>query len=69
MGGVATGRDALDLVAAGASAVALGTVLFGDPFAPARVREELEAEARARGARDAAELRGATAHLVGRPGA
>jgi dihydroorotate dehydrogenase (NAD+) catalytic subunit len=44
MGGVATGRDALELVAAGASHVALGTVLFSDPGAPRRVREELRAE-------------------------
>jgi dihydroorotate dehydrogenase (NAD+) catalytic subunit len=44
MGGVATGRDALELVAAGADAVALGTVLFADPDAPARVRAELDAE-------------------------
>lgn len=45
MGGVATGRDALELLAAGASVVALGTVLFNDPGAPGRVRGELEAEA------------------------
>jgi dihydroorotate dehydrogenase (NAD+) catalytic subunit len=44
MGGVATGRDALDLVAAGARSVALGTVLFADPEAPQRIRRELEAE-------------------------
>ena len=44
MGGVASGRDALELFAAGASAVALGTVLFSDPSAPARIREELSAE-------------------------
>jgi dihydroorotate dehydrogenase (NAD+) catalytic subunit len=44
MGGVATGRHALELVAAGASAVALGTVLFADPDAPARIRAELDAE-------------------------
>ena len=31
MGGVATGRDALELIAAGAAHVALGTVLFSDP--------------------------------------
>ena len=49
MGGVATGLDALDLVAVGASAVALGTVLFADPLAPDRIRRELEAEAAARG--------------------
>jgi len=41
MGGVATGRDALELIACGARHVALGTVLFSDPAAPERVREEL----------------------------
>jgi dihydroorotate dehydrogenase (NAD+) catalytic subunit len=49
MGGVQTGRDALELLAAGASAVALGTVLFTDPDAPRRVRSELEAELAALG--------------------
>jgi dihydroorotate dehydrogenase (NAD+) catalytic subunit len=54
MGGVTSGSDALELVAAGASAVALGTVLFADPAAPGRVRAELEAEAVARGLESAA---------------
>jgi dihydroorotate dehydrogenase (NAD+) catalytic subunit len=49
MGGVWTGLDALELVAAGAGGVALGTVLFADPLAPARIRAELRAEAAARG--------------------
>ena len=49
MGGVTSGLDALELVAAGASVVSLGTVLFADPEAPARVREELRSEAAARG--------------------
>lgn len=44
MGGVASGRDALELVAVGAQHVALGTVLFGDPDAPRRVRTELVEE-------------------------
>src|SRR5439155_7279946 len=44
IGGIRTGRDALEFLAAGASAVALGTVLFADPDAPLRVREELAAE-------------------------
>jgi dihydroorotate dehydrogenase (NAD+) catalytic subunit len=44
MGGVQTGRDALELLAAGARRVALGTVLFADPDAPARIRSELAAE-------------------------
>jgi dihydroorotate dehydrogenase (NAD+) catalytic subunit len=63
MGGVATGRDALDLIAAGASAVALGTVLFTDPDAPQRVRAELAEELAAAGFASAAEARGA-AHLA-----
>jgi dihydroorotate dehydrogenase (NAD+) catalytic subunit len=41
MGGVQTGRDVLELVACGATHVALGTVLFADPYAPERVRAEL----------------------------
>jgi dihydroorotate dehydrogenase (NAD+) catalytic subunit len=48
MGGVRTGRDVLEFVAAGAQHVALGTVLFADPTAPTRVREELAAELKAR---------------------
>jgi dihydroorotate dehydrogenase (NAD+) catalytic subunit len=58
MGGVRTGLDALELIAAGASAVALGTVLFGDPGAPDRVRAELAAEAAARGFADPLSARG-----------
>jgi dihydroorotate dehydrogenase (NAD+) catalytic subunit len=41
MGGVRTGRDALELIAVGARHVALGTVLFADPDAPTRIRTEL----------------------------
>jgi dihydroorotate dehydrogenase (NAD+) catalytic subunit len=57
MGGVTTGQHALELVAAGASVVALGTVLFADPAAPGRVRAELAAEARAHGYADPAAAR------------
>ena len=49
MGGIRTGLDALELVAVGASAVALGTILFSDPFAAVRIRQELDAEAATRG--------------------
>jgi dihydroorotate dehydrogenase (NAD+) catalytic subunit len=49
MGGVQTGLDALEFVAAGARHVALGTVLFSDPEAPMRIRAELHAAARERG--------------------
>jgi len=41
MGGVQSGRDALEFAACGAHDVALGTVLFADPGAPVRVRAEL----------------------------
>ena len=41
MGGIGSGRDVHDFVNAGARAVALGTILFSDPWAPARVRAEL----------------------------
>ena len=59
MGGVSTGRDALELIGAGASAVALGTVLFTDPDAPQRVREELDAELALLGYASQEEARGA----------
>jgi dihydroorotate dehydrogenase (NAD+) catalytic subunit len=52
------GADALDLVACGASAVALGTILFSDPAAPSRVRGELEAEVASRGYGSVLEIRG-----------
>ena len=41
MGGVAKGEDAAQLMLAGASAVAVGTACFADPYAPIKVRDEL----------------------------
>jgi len=58
MGGVWTGDDVLDLVAVGASAVALGTVLFADPAAPGRIRAELESVTTASGVTSAPGIRG-----------
>ena len=49
MGGVSKGEDAAQLMLAGASAVAVGTALFADPFAPIRVRDELETIAERKG--------------------
>jgi dihydroorotate dehydrogenase (NAD+) catalytic subunit len=58
LGGVRSGLDALELVAAGASVVALGTVLFADPAAPTRIRAELGTEAGRRGFPQASDARG-----------
>jgi len=41
MGGVATGRDAFELILAGASAVSVGTATFGNPNAAMQIKEEL----------------------------
>jgi dihydroorotate dehydrogenase (NAD+) catalytic subunit len=49
IGGVLTGLDALQLVAAGASAVQVGTATFHDPSAPLRVLGELREALAARG--------------------
>ncbi|MCW2525143.1 MAG: pyrD [Pseudonocardiales bacterium] len=42
MGGIRTGLDALEFVLAGASAISVGTAIFGDPNAPVRIMAELE---------------------------
>jgi dihydroorotate dehydrogenase (NAD+) catalytic subunit len=41
MGGIRSGLDALQFVLAGASAVSVGTAVFNDPSALARVQDEL----------------------------
>jgi dihydroorotate dehydrogenase (NAD+) catalytic subunit len=64
MGGVETGRHALELMAAGAHSVALGTVLFRDPDAPARVRAELADEAARHGFASPADAVGAAHQLL-----
>ncbi|WP_456546688.1 dihydroorotate dehydrogenase [Blastococcus sp. SYSU D01050] len=49
MGGIRTGLDALQFVLAGASAVSVGTAVFNDPSATARVHRELAAALAERG--------------------
>jgi dihydroorotate dehydrogenase (NAD+) catalytic subunit len=49
MGGIRSGLDALQFLAAGASAVSVGTATFGDPGAPMRVLDELREALAARG--------------------
>jgi dihydroorotate dehydrogenase (NAD+) catalytic subunit len=48
-GGIRTGTDALEFLLAGASAVSVGTAVFGDPSAPVRVLAELSELLAARG--------------------
>jgi dihydroorotate dehydrogenase (NAD+) catalytic subunit len=48
-GGVQTGTDAVEMLLAGASAVAVGTANFLDPRAPYRVLDELRAWCAAHG--------------------
>lgn len=59
MGGIRTGHDALEFIAAGANAVSIGTVVFGDPAAPWRVASELGHELAARGYATLSEVVGA----------
>jgi dihydroorotate dehydrogenase (NAD+) catalytic subunit len=58
VGGVRTGADALEFLAAGASAVQVGTAIFNDPSAPMRVVRELAGELGRRGLTSPAEIVG-----------
>ena len=58
MGGVAKGEDAAQLMLAGATAVAVGTSLFADPYAAIKVRDELAAIADKQGLAAVSELTG-----------
>ena len=49
MGGVASGRDALELILAGASGVSVGTASFGNPSALIEIQRELSDLLAARG--------------------
>ena len=58
VGGVRTGRDALELIAAGATGIQVGTATFNDPTAPQRVLTELQALAESHGVARITELVG-----------
>jgi dihydroorotate dehydrogenase (NAD+) catalytic subunit len=66
VGGVRTGRDALELVAAGASAVQVGTATFNDPSAPVRVGRELRQLVRDKGFERLADVVGIAHDRLGR---
>ena len=63
-GGVRTGRDALELLLAGASLVGVGTAIVHDPSACSRIARELEEELAAIGADQVADVIG-RAHARG----
>ena len=65
-GGVRTGRDALELLLAGASMIAVGTEIMHDPSACSRVLKELEEEVAALGADRAADVTGQAHGTYGR---
>jgi dihydroorotate dehydrogenase (NAD+) catalytic subunit len=66
VGGVAHGRDAAQLLLAGAQAVQVGTATFADPRAPARVLAELQTWSVGAGVTALADVVGA-AHRGGLP--
>ena len=59
MGGVSKGEDAAQMMLAGATAVAVGTAMFADPYAPVRIKKELEQILTEQGLEHASELTGA----------
>ena len=59
MGGVSKGSDAAQLMLAGATAVAVGTAMFADPYAPLTVRDGLRDIAAKQGLAKVSQLTGA----------
>ena len=59
MGGVSKGADAAQLMLAGAAAVAVGTAMFADPYAPLTVRDGLRDIAAKQGLAKVSQLTGA----------
>jgi dihydroorotate dehydrogenase (NAD+) catalytic subunit len=60
MGGVSSGRDAVELIMAGATAVGAGSAVYGEgPAAFGRIRDEMEDWMAALGFAAVEEMRGA----------
>lgn len=59
LGGISTGEDAAQIMLAGATAVAVGTACFVDPYAPIKVRDGLEEIAQRQGLSSVTQLTGA----------
>lgn len=59
MGGIQSGQDVVEMLLAGADAVAIGTAMFADPMAPIHALSELEDWMDAHGVKTVRELSGA----------
>ena len=59
IGGIATWRDAVEFIMAGASAVQVGTATFANPFAMIQIVEGLEEFMKRKGYANVEEMRGA----------
>ena len=68
MGGVSTGRDALELILAGAKGVSVGTASFADPAASITIQNELKELLAARGFTSVAQAVGFAHRPLEEPG-
>lgn len=59
MGGIRTGQDAVEMLLAGANAIAIGTAMFADPLAPVHVLRQLQEYMHMHHIQSVAELSGA----------
>ncbi|MGG7177052.1 dihydroorotate dehydrogenase [Clostridium paraputrificum] len=58
LGGIASGRDAIEFMMAGASAIQIGTVNFANPMAGKEIIEEMEGFLKSQGIKDINEIVG-----------
>lgn len=58
LGGISSGEDAAQMMLAGATAIAVGTACFSDPYAPLKIRDELEEIAAEQGLSKVSDLTG-----------
>ncbi|MHB9107129.1 MAG: dihydroorotate dehydrogenase [Armatimonadota bacterium] len=56
MGGVATWEDAVEMLLAGANAIAVGTAMYADPYAPVKIKQGLQEYLERNGIADVNEL-------------
>ncbi|MCC8136097.1 MAG: dihydroorotate dehydrogenase [Ruminococcus sp.] len=59
VGGVSSGRDAIEMMMAGAQAVQVGAAIFTDPYAPVRIIDEMNEFLDSKGIKDVKEIIGA----------